>query len=1050
MEHREKILNEYFTEVNKIYQQGNATEHSYRPLLKSFFEELTGLNITNEPKQISCGAPDFVVTKNNIPLGYIEAKDIDVGIDYKRNEKQFDRYIESLNNLIITDCLEYKYYKDGKFIKSVKIANLQAGKIISDKTQLDIFLEIINQFANYTGTTIDNSETLAKIMAHKTKLLAEVITTAIKAHNDEDTTLQGQFKTFKEILIHDLTIDNFADFYAQTIAYGLFAARLYKSNEEKFDRRLASELIPQFNPFLKQFFRHLSGEIDKNIVWIVDELAHIFNYVDIESIKIEAHSEYQDLYIHFYETFLQEYDRKTKKERGVYYTPQSVVKFIVKAVDDILKTEFNLTKGLADSSKVLHKIIKDDGKQKEVNAYKVQILDPATGTGTFLSEIIDLIYSYFKKNKGEWNSYCKEHLIKRIFGFEYLMASYAMAHLKLDMKLKETGYIKDKDDNERFGIYLTNTLEEPPEKVQELFMSYWLTKEANDANKIKRDTPVMVVLGNPPYRGISENKGKWITDLIEEYKSIDGVHFGEKKHWLQDDYVKFIRYGQYLVDKNGEGILAYINNHSFIDNPTFRGMRWNLLKTFDKIYILDLHGNAKKKETATDGGKDENIFDIQQGVSINIFIKTNNENNNSFATVYHFDLFGERERKYKFLLEKSIDSIKWKKIKPVQPYFFFTHKNFSNNEEYEKGFSVEEIFTVNSVGIVTARDGFTIHETPQKVKNTIHEFLYLDDETARNRFNLGKDVQSWSVAGARNDLVQNPKANTEPDYNKIVKINYRPFDIRYTYYTGHSKGFHARPLRDVMQHFLKGENIGLIIGRQGQVVGSMLWSLIYITSNITDLNIYYRGGGKVYPLYLYLDEVLSEEKEERRPNLETEIVNTIAEKINLRFTKEKEEDSKTFAPIDILDYIYAILHSPKYREKYKEFLKIDFPRVPYPLNSKQFKKLVELGSRLRTIHLLESDELEKGNIDFPEKGNNEIDKINYENNKVWINQYQYFGTISQEVWDFYIGGYQPAQKWLKDRKGEMLNYEDTQHYKKIINALKLTIKIQKEVDKIIE
>jgi predicted helicase len=609
------------------------------------------------------------------------------------------------------------------------------------------------------------------------------------------------------------------------------------------------------------------------------------------------------------------------------------------------------------------------------------------------------------------------------------------------MTLKETSFASDGDL--RLRVYLTNTLEEPDNEASKLPMVEWLTQEANEANDIKKDTPVMVILGNPPYSGESANFTK--DDFLAAYKMEPG---GKEKlnernsKWINDDYVKFLRYGQNFIEKYGGGVLAFINNHSFLDNPTFRGMRWNMLKTFDKIYILDLHGSTKKKETAPDGSKDENVFDIQQGVSINIFIKTGRKKETDLADISHADIFGERERKYTLLLENTIKSIKWKKIEPASPYFFFAPKDFSGEKEYTKGFGIQELFTVNSVGIATARDEFTIHETSKKVKDTILEFLSLDDEIARSRFNLGKDVRDWSVAGAREDLVPNPVKNPKPDFKKIVKIQYRPFDIQYTYYTGHSKGFHCMPRGNVMRHFIVGDNVGIIVGRQGQVVGSMEWNLIYITSNITDLNVYYRGGGMVFPLYLYSFDNSSE----RQPNLNLDIVKTMAEKINLRFTEEKTDDKKTFAPIDILDYIYAVLHSPAYRIQYKEFLKIDFPRIPYPADAKQFKSLAELGAKLRRIHLLENVTPSKDLACYPIEGSNTIDSLTYKDEKVWINKHQYFEAVPPEAWNFYIGGYQPAQKWLKDRKGRTLNFDEIQHYQKIVNALHLTGDIQRGID----
>jgi predicted helicase len=998
----------YLSEVDKLYRAGNATEHSYRPALKSLFEKLTtGLTITNEPKHIACGAPDYIITKSGIPLGYIEAKDIPVGVDNKLNKEQFDRYKQSLGNLIITNYLVFQLFVDGELLVSVSLANESKGSISPDKKQFPAFLELVDRFTKYSGKTIYNSEQLAKMMAEKSKLLAAIIKTALKEKADDDT-LSGQYAGFKKILIHNLEVSEFADIYAQTLAYGLFAARLNQKDNRQFTRYLAPHLIPQSNPFLRRFFNYVAGiNLDSRITWIVDALADLFNRVAVEEIQKEFGKAAQDPYIHFYETFLAEYDPALRETRGVYYTPVPVVKFIVRAVDDILKTEFNLQKGLADYSKIKRSIPGKDGKPEIVELHKVQILDPAAGTGTFLAEVIDRIYAYFSKNKGAWLDYCDKHLIPRVNGFEILMASYAMAHFKLDMKLKETGYAFN--DDSRLRVYLTNSLEEPPKEVPELFMEKWLAEEANEANGIKNNTPVMVVLGNPPYNVNSSNVSDddYLTSYKKEPGGVEKLKERNSK-MINDDYVKFIRYGQNFIEKYGEGILAYINNHSFLDNPTFRGMRWNLLSAFDKIYIIDLHGNTKKKEAAPDGSKDENVFDIMQGVSINIFIKTGKKKANKLASVYFYDLFGNRETKYQYLRENDVNSTPWQNLYPETPYYFFLKKAFVYQIEYNAGIDINILFPVNSAGIKTSNDNLFV--------------------------NFDRDALIDNVNNHYNIAVKSDVINS---------ILYRPFDNRYIYF---DTGKLGRPRERVMKHFLKHENTGLILGRQGQVVGSMLWNLAFITSQLTDNNIYYRGGGVIYPLYLYPDENSLDKEEKRRPNLNLTIVNEMSKSTGLNFTEEKQENKNIFAPIDLLDYIYAVLYSNNYRTKYKEFLKIDFPRIPYPENAEQFQKLASIGSLLRNLHLMKNVSPAMGMADFPVAGTNEIETIHYKAEKVYVNKHQYFENISPEIWGYYIGGYQPAEKWLKDRKGRVLSFEDIEHYQKIITILKMTIELQAQID----
>lgn len=1056
-------LHQYIKDINQKFKAGNATEHTFRGLLEQLIESIEPtIRATNEPKRQSCGAPDYILTKKDIPVGFIEAKDIgdkDLdGVKKTGNKEQFDRYKASLNNLIFTDYLDFHLYRDGQFVTKVAIGEVTDKGIKPLTENFEQFENLIKDFCTHIGQTIKSSKKLAEMMAGKARLLSEVIEKALTndENNSEDSTLKDQMKSFQQILIHDINPKGFADVYAQTITYGMFAARLHDPTLPTFSRQEAYELIPKSNPFLKNLFGYIAGlDVDDRIKWIVDDLVNIFLACNVEEMlkNYGKATKKEDPIIHFYEDFLSEYDPKLRKARGVWYTPAPVVNFIVRAVDDILKTEFDLPQGLADTSKTK---IKVDAQSKmiEQEVHKVQILDPAAGTGTFLAEVIKLIHKKFEGQQGIWSDYVETHLMPRLNGFELLMASYAMAHLKLDLLLTETGYKPTKE--QRFRVYLTNSLEEYHPDTGTLFAS-WLSAEANEANRIKRDTPVMVVMGNPPYSGESANKGEWIMKLMEDYKKEPGGKEKLKERnpkWINDDYVKFLRYGQHFIEKNGSGILAFINPHGFLDNPTFRGMRWNLLKTYDKIYTIDLHGNAKKIETAPDGSADENVFDIMQGVSINLFIKTGKKKINELGKVFHFDLYGKREMKYDFLLENSISSIDYKELPNVAPNYFFVPKGFDEQKNYNLGFAVNELFPINNVGIVTARDEFTIHNSKKEVENTISEFLKLDDEEARIRFNLGKDVRDWQVNFAKKDL-----QNHYPNKGFFTKISYRPFDIKWTYYTGKSKGFHCYPRADVMQHFLKGDNVGLVLEKI-MTNKNKPFNDCFISKSIYDSHTI-GSASYGFPLYLYPEnneQQIIGQSTKRVPNLNSEIVKQIAEKLGLTFTNEKETTENTFAPIDILDYIYAVLHSPTYREKYKEFLKIDFPRVPYPKDKDTFWQLVKLGGEIRQIHLLESPTVEKYITQYPKDGDNVVIKPRFINShsseslgkvgKVFINNTQYFDNVPEIAWNFYIGGYQPAQKWLKDRKGRKLEFEDILHYQKIIVALTETDRLMKEIDKI--
>jgi len=1060
-------IQEYITDINKEYKTGRATEHSYRGYLQTLIKTLvTDVMVTNEPTRVKCGAPDYIITKKDIPVGYIEAKDIGYKLDDKLYKEQFDRYRKSLNNLIITDYIDFWLFIDGELIKKIKIAELVGNEIKSLPEHHNEFTNLIKDFCTRIVQTIKSSKKLAEMMAGKARMLAEVIEKALIEDeadlNNPDTALQSQLHAFKEILIHDIKPKEFGDIYAQTIAYGMFAARLHDPTLPTFSRQEAAELIPKTNPFLRKLFQYIAGyDLDQRLVWIVDGLADIFRATDVAAIlkNFGNSTKTNDPIIHFYETFLSEYDPALRKARGVWYTPEPVVNFIVRAVDDILKTEFGLKDGLADTTKTKIKVkavtkatsdqrskIKETVIEQEV--HKVQILDPATGTGTFLAEVVKHVYKKFEGQQGIWSKYVDEHLVPRLNGFELLMASYAMAHLKLDMLLTETGYKQSKE--QRFKIYLTNSLEEYHQDTGTLFAN-WLSAEANEANQIKRDTPVMCVIGNPPYSGISSNNGEWISKLIDDYKYIDGVHFNERKHWLNDDYVKFIRFGQYFVEKNGSGILAYINPHGFLDNPTFRGMRWHLLKTFDKIYTIDLHGNSKKKETAPDGSADQNVFDIMQGVSINIFIKTGKKKDSELGKVYHYDLYGKREGKYDFLSNNNLTSVQFNELKPEKPFLFFVPKNSEGTEDYINGFKVDELFTLNVTGIVTARDGLVINESKDRLLDKIKRFTdekYSDNETRSFFFGnkkdgkyLAGDSRGWSLSLARNKVKGNNHAEI------IKQISYRPFDTRSIYYSADMVDWGREKY---VKHILSENNTSLVCSRQSTDEN---WNNVQITNNMIDNRYHfsYKGTASQFPLYIYPDNTGQQsidQTAERTPNLNIDIINQIALALNLKFTIEKETTTNTFAPIDVLDYIYAVLHSPSYRVKYKEGLKTDFPRVPTPSDHVKFWQLVKLGSELRQVHLLESDAISKYITKYPIDGDNIVTKIKYDNNKVYINDAQYFDGVPSPVWDFYIGGYQPAQKWLKDRKERELNFDDILHYQKIIVALSETIRLMNSIDEV--
>ena len=1001
-------IESYIAELNQQYATGKANEHSYRSALQILLKALLPktYRIVNEPTREDCGAPDFIILKGETPIAYLETKDLqDSDLDgKKKNKEQFDRYRASLDHIIFTDYLDFHLYENGEYVDAVRLADIRGERIVLLEESIDKFLQIISHLANATPQRITSPSRLAKVMAGKARLLANVIEQALEKDKEQTSELSTQMDVFREYLIHDLNEKTFADIYAQTIAYGLFSARLNDKTPEDFSRNEANELIPKSNPLLRRIFNDIAGyNVDSRIAWIVDDLVAAFRVTDMARVMkgFKEGTQQTDPLMHFYEDFLGEYDSKLKKSRGVYYTPQPVVDFIVRAVDDILKHDFNLPMGLADNSMIDHEVVneqyvkakkgmKEIPKTIRKRMHRVQILDPATGTGTFLAAVIRRIYANMDGQRGAWNSYVEQHLLPRLNGFELMMASYTVAHLKLNMVLHETGYTPQSD--QRLRVYLTNSLEEFNADTGTLFAAA-ISQEANDASRIKRDCPVMVMIGNPPYSGSSQNKGEWIMNKMEAYKKEPGGIIPLKERnpkWINDDYVKFIRLAQDYVEKNGEGIVAFINPHGYLDNPTFRGMRWKLLDTFNYIYTLDLHGNSNKKETAPDGSKDENVFDIMQGVSINIFVKTKEKKNGLTGKVYHADLYGLRDSKYEFLQNATLNDVGFKSIMPEHPMYFFVPKDFGLQEEYDKGFKLDELFKVNAVAVVTAKDAILVNV----------------DKT---------------------DLLTNVKQEYGSSANDafVAKYDYRPFDSRFVYYDV-TKIERAR--ENTMRHLLKC-NVALIANKS---IRSNNITQYFICDCITDLHVLetMNASANVFPLYLY-----SEDGTIKKPNFNEEIIQKIEESLK-----------ETIDPQELFDYIYAVLHSPNYRAKYKEFLKIDFPRIPYPENQEEYHRLAGIGSQLRRLHLMQEVPIPK-QAKFDNKGENDVvEKLEYKEGCVWINKEKCFADVPETAWNFYIGSYQPAQKWLKDRRGRTLTYDDITHYRQIITILLETDRLMKEID----
>ena len=1026
------ILEQYLKNLSTTASHDDAREESYYEHLSSLIKEIAELqkvknvDVTILPKKTEAGNPDFRVWdgKNHI-TGYIEAKVPSVtNLDYIERTEQLERYLSTFPNVILTNFYEFRLYRDGKRIAQVMIGRPVIAKKLQTTPPLENvyqFKELFDLFFSFSIPKVQTARSLAIELAKRTRFLRdEVIAVEMEENGGKGhKQIIGFYEAFKKYLIATLTEKQFADLYAQTITYGLFAARTRAEGE--FNRKLAFDYIPHTIGILRDVFRFISlEEPPKSLQIIVDDIAEILNVTDANKIlhEYQRTGKGRDPIIHFYETFLATYDPEIRERRGVYYTPEPVVGYIARSIHSILKSHFNLADGLASED--------------------VKLLDPAGGTLTFPAEAIRLAADEFKEKYGAGglHRWIKKHILPNFHSFELMMAPYAIGHLKIGFIFEEFGY--KMADDERFQLYLTNTLE--MEEIKQIAIPGLssLSEESHLAGKVKKEQPVLVILGNPPYSGISANINEWTERLLKEdidgtqsYYKVDGQPLGEKKLWLQDDYVKFLRFAQWKIHTSGHGIVGMITNHSYLDNPTFRGMRQSLMKTFDEMYILDLHGNSLKKETAPDGGKDENVFDIRQGVAIALFIKNKKAKE---PKVFHLDRYGLREEKYEWLDQNDFVLNNYKEIKPASPWYFFIPRNTSHIQQYLEWKQINEIFPVNNVGIVTARDKFAIDFDQNILRNRIRQFvdLKVDNLLIKEGFKL-KDTSTFKLDKFRKEL-----AKDDNWQNYFELITYRPFDIRHIYY---SKWVIERPIYGTMRHMLE-KNIGLVTSRQTQKE----FKHVFISDKMIEFNLTGTAGrygsGYLFPLYIYPDknkkDLFNQHQTEKEPNIPT----AIFEKLQLVYGQKP-------TPEDILYYIYGVFYSNIYRQTYAEFLKIDFPRVPFTLNYELFKKMGDLGKQLTDLHLLQSPALDPPIAKYQGSGTiDRIDKITYKEDeqRIYINKDKYFEGVAPDVWEYHIGGYQVLKKYLKDRKGR--NMDDAPRYCRIVTALSKTIEIQKVIDAI--
>lgn len=1004
------FLTAYIRAIENIRATGNDTELSYRPAIEQMLQAAAAENdtakthtILHEPARVRGSAPDFcVMAAGGAPLGYVECKKRGEDLERLAQGEQLQRYAALSPNILLTDGWRWLWLRDGKKAGG---AELSAG--MNAATRGD-FIRLLETFYAQAPEKIGDSKRLANALAVRCINLRDELIHNIGARNDR---LSGLYEAFKSHIYREMERADFADAFAQTTIYSLLLAKLRAPAAEPLDLHTAERNIPQTFALIRELSNFISALDNKryaDLHWVLRDVLAVINNMDAAAI-VETMSFAQtagiddddDPFLYFYENFLAAYDKQLRKVRGVYYTPLPVVRFIVRSVDEVLKRDFGINEGLANRH--------------------VTALDFAAGTGTFMLEVMRVLLN--GKSEGERKLLAHEHALQNLYGFELLIAPYVIAHLKLSQFLadKQCG-IDAADQSKPLKIFLTDTLSEAKERTRLLFLPA-LDEEIQTANQVKKDTPILAIIGNPPYAGHSQNKDAYIKDLVKDaYYGVDGEKIKERNlKWLQDDYVKFIRFAEHKMETVERGIVAVITNHGFLDNPTFRGMRRHLMTTFNQLYFLDLHGNANKKETTPDGGADKNVFDIKQGVCISLLIK----NPDLPRGVFHYDLFGERQDKYDFCEANALSSVTWKELKPESPFYLFIPQDKEAATKYNAFPSVTDIFNLSSVGIVTARDKLTIAFDEAEIRQRATAFAAMPTEQARQKFNLGDDKRDWSVEEAQKDLNSGNLAD-----ENFQPIAYRPFDTRYTYYTGKSRGFHCMPRKDVMNQMLAGENLGLVTVRQ-VAEGNFNHAIIVNSIIESRMTLSNKGIGYLYPLYCY-DGVIGREYK-KTENLKPEFRQWI-----------NDHYGEQLPPESILAYVYAVLHSPRYRTRYADFLRGDFPRIPFVKDITEFHHRAAIGQQLINAHLLPDN---NAAITVSLQGANlKADRVKHQGDKLFFNQQSYFSPIPREVFEFKIGGYQPLDKYLKSRKGRELTLRDVDTIKQAAAAIAFTLTKMQEID----
>ncbi len=824
------MLKEYLEGIKDLTLESNELTH--RPSLYNLLKNLKNdfnkeFKIEHEPKRDQGSQPDFRVSFQGLNIGYIENKRAGTNLSQLLKSDQIRKYLELNPNLMLTDYLNFVWVgKDENNEPSIKreisIASLdELSKPLkpNPQTERDL-IELFKSFFNYEAAPITNAKDFATHLSTPTKYLKDAL-----IQYQKDTQVSSIFKNFKEYLYEELSFEDFSDALAQTLTYSLFLAKL-NHPFEKINLDNARSSIPKNFAVIREMADFLKKlDAIKEIQWLLNEILSLINHVDMDSIIKDLNDD-KDPYLHFYETFLSAYDPKLREKKGVYYTPDSVVKFIINALDSLLKTHF-----------------KDAplGLKSALDNENIKLLDFATGTGTFLLEAFRKALEVRKTSDGGIST--KEdkyqNLLKQFYGFEYLIAPYAIAHLNLSQAFKEE-FKKPLKENDALQIILTNTLIQPSEIAADRGLSPIFEKELKSAQEIKKNENILIITGNPPYSGASSNEGlfEWevkatygiepefqtietkknvkLTDEIQtllnniqkqkESGSKDALKNLKKLHskyklqkernpkWLLDDYVKFMRFAQNKIESLGHGLFGFISNNAFLDNPTFRGLRHSLLECYDELYILNLHGNARKKEKTPQGAKDENVFNIMQGVSINLFVKKAQATKQK---IYYYDVYGQRAEKYAFLVQNDLNSINWLELAPREPFYLLIPQETPLLEEYEQGFSVQEMFQVGGTGICSKKDHVVFHKDKESLLKLLKDFSTLEPSELRRKYDI-EDAEGWKLGRA----IENVKKNSHELEKYIALCQYRPFDYRWTYYTDKSCGFLARPVYDVFKHML--------------------------------------------------------------------------------------------------------------------------------------------------------------------------------------------------------------------------------------------------------